>query len=331
MPSRRILIIGAGSIGLRHARLCKEHPDLVVEVCDSRPDGLDEARKLLGNVRAWSDLSAALASKPDLAVVATPHDSHQPIASAALRAGAHVLCEKPMTDTFASAQQLAADQQAAGRILRVGYMYHFHPGMLRLKRLLAEGTLGQLLQMRYAVGSYITLECSRSRHQRAVFGAIVMDYAHGLDLGLWLAGRAPVGAYARGIQAGRLELTSNPNVFSAVLDYAEPLLFEIHVDYVAKPQPGCVELLGDRGWARYDLLAGRLEIGRPEKEMPESETIAVERDDLYRAQIRGFLAAVEGKPDDLTTPEQGLRSVAIADALLASLRSGKREIVPTVN
>jgi predicted dehydrogenase len=324
---RRILIIGTGSIGLRHARLCKERPDLRVEVCDSRPAGLEEARKVLGEVRTWAALDAALASKPDLVIVATPHDTHQPIASAAMRAGAHVLVEKPMTDTLAAARTLAADQRETGRVLRVGFMLHFHPGMRRLKKLVAGGTLGQVLQMRYSVGSYITLENSRSRYQQSVFGAIMMDYVHGLDLGLWFTGSAPAGAYARGIQAGRLDLTSNPNVISVVLDHADPLLFEIHVDYVAKPQPSCFEILGDRGWARFDFLANRLEVGNPAKEAPEAESIPHQRDDLYREQIQGFLDAVDGKPDDLTTAEQGLRSVATVEAVLTSLRSSRREPV----
>ena len=53
MSPRRILVVGTGSIGLRHARLCKERPDLAVEVCDSRPAGLDEARKVLGLSSTW--------------------------------------------------------------------------------------------------------------------------------------------------------------------------------------------------------------------------------------------------------------------------------------
>ncbi len=331
MPAspRRILVVGTGSIGLRHARLCKERPDLRVEVCDTRSEGLEEARKVLGETPVWADLTVALASRPDLVIVATPHDTHQPIASAAMRAGAHVLCEKPMTDTLEAALKLVADQQETGRVLRVGFMLHFHPGMLRLRALVTEGVLGQILQMRYSVGSYITLENSRSRYQQSVFGAIMMDYVHGVDLGLWLTGRAPAGAYARGIQAGRLDLSSNPNVISVVLDHAEPLLFEVHVNYVAKPSFSCFEILGDRGWARFDFLGNRIEVGNPAKEVPATETIVVERDDLYREQIRVFLDAVEGKPDDLTTAGQGLRSVAAVEAILASLRSGKRQIIVT--
>ncbi|MFZ4695637.1 MAG: hypothetical protein ACOYMV_10970, partial [Verrucomicrobiia bacterium] len=85
----------------------------------------------------------------------------------------------------------------------------------------------------------------------------------------------------------------------------------------------------DRGWARFDFLANRIEVGNPAKEAPAAETIVVERDDLYREQIRVFLDAVEGKPDDLTTAGQGLGSVAAVEAILASLHSGKREIIVT--
>jgi predicted dehydrogenase len=323
----RVVVVGMGSIGLRHARLCRERADLSVEICDVRPEGLREAASTLGAVRAWSNIEEALASHPDIVIVATPHDTHAPVSEAALNVGAHVLCEKPMSDTLASARSMLEAARTSKRILRIAFMLHFHPGARRMKELLRSGTLGTPVFGRYSVGSYITLENSRSRYQQALFGALVMDYAHGIDLMQWLFDRPPAGVYARGIQGGALELTSTPNVLSAVLDYDTPLISELHIDYVAKPQTNVVEVVGDQGWASLDIMSGVLTIGNRAKAETLQEKPVFERDNMYREQMAQFLALMRGGTGDLTTPEAGVQSMACVDAILRSLRSAARAIL----
>lgn len=324
---RKVLVVGTGSIGLRHARLCKERADLIVECCDSRAAGLEEARNTLGGVRCWTSLDEALAARPDIVVVATPHDHHESVAVAAMKAGAHVLCEKPMSHAAEAAAHMLRVQRETGRALRVGYNMHFHPAIKRLKELVDSGTLGTPALARYVVGSYFTLECSRSRHQRDLFGAIIMDYAHGLDLLLWLLKRTPAGVYARGIQAGNLELTSNPNVLSSIFDYADPLLAEVQINYLVKPQAGITEVVGDEAMVTVDVGASEVTIRHRASDTTTREILPYERDDMYRGQIQGLLDVIDGGAADMTNGEQGAASVALADAILKSLRSGVREAV----
>jgi UDP-N-acetylglucosamine 3-dehydrogenase len=327
VTQRKVLVVGTGSIGLRHARLCMERGDLIVECCDSREAGLEEAKRTLGDVRCWNSLDEALTAKPDIVIVATPHDHHEPVAVAAMKAGAHVLCEKPMSHSAEAAAHMLRVQRETGRTLRIGYNMHFHPAIRRLKQLIDDGVLGTPALARYVVGSYFTLECSRSRHQRDLFGAIIMDYAHGLDLMLWLLKRTPAGVYARGIQAGNVELTSNPNVLSSIFDYAEPLLAEIQINYLAKPQADVVEVVGDDAMASVVMGTSEVTVRHRVKDTLTKEILPYERDDMYRGQIQGLLDVIDGKEADMTTGEQGAASVALADAILKSLRSGGREHV----
>lgn len=324
---KKVLVVGTGSIGLRHARLCAERDDLEVGCCDSRQAGLDEARSTLGDVACWTRLDEALAAKPDIAIVATPHEHHEAVAVAAMKAGAHVLCEKPMSHSAEAAAHMLRVQQETGRVLRIGYNMHFHPAMRRLKQLADDGTLGTPALARYVVGSYFTLECSRSRHQRDLFGAIIMDYAHGLDLLLWLLKRRPLGVYARGIQAGNVELTSNPNVVSSIFDYDAPLLAEVQINYLAKPQSDLVEIIGDEAMASVVMGASEITVRHRAKDTMTRETLPYERDDMYRAQIQGLLDTIEGKPADMTDGILGASSVALADGVLKSLKSGVRQLV----
>lgn len=324
---QKVLVVGTGSIGLRHARLCKERADLTVECCDSRAAGLEEARSTLGDVRCWSSLDDALAAAPDIVVVATPHEYHEPVAVAAMKAGAHVLCEKPMSHTAQAAAHMLRVQRETGRVLRIGYNMHFHPAVRRLKQLVDDGTVGTPALARYVVGSYFTLECSRSRHQRDLFGAIIMDYAHGLDLLLWLLKRTPAGVYARGIQAGNVELTSNPNVLSAIFDYKEPLLSEVQINYLTKPQSDVIEVIGDEAMASIVVSTSEVTVRHRKMDTTTRETLPYERDDMYRAQIQGLLDTIAGNPADMTDGILGAASVDLSDAILKSVSSGQREAV----
>lgn len=328
---RQVAVVGLGSIGQRHARLLAERAEAAVELCDSSPAMIEQACKTMGFLPVHTSFDTLIQTRPEIVVIATPHSLHAPMACAALRAGAHVLCEKPMSDCLSSAKEMARTESETGNTLRIGFVLRFHPGVRRLKQLIGDGTFGTPLQARYLAGSYVTLENSRTRYQKDMFGALAMDYVHGLDLLQWLFGLRPCGVYCRAIQAGRLELTSNPNVLSALLDYREPFLAELHLDYVANPQQSFLEVLGDEGWARLNMASAVLEVGRRQQATPMQEHFAFPRDDLFRDQFDSFLKAIDGEPAEVATAREGVETTSAVDAILRSLHSGQRETVGSQN
>ena len=324
---RRVVVVGLGSIGQRHARLLAERSDLAVELCEPNPATAAEARRNVGELPLHTSFSEMLQTHPEIVVIATPHTVHTETTCAALRAGAHVLCEKPMSDSIEGANQMAAAQKETGKVLRVGFTLRFNPALLRLKRLIDDGELGTPLHVRYAVGSRITLENTRSRYQHDLFAAAILDYVHGIDLLQWLLQVAPQGVYARGIYAPHLSVTSNPNVLAAIFDYGTPFLAELHIDYVAKPEQHFIEVLGETGWARLNIPTGQIEVGRSNESTSTLAETPFERDDLFRAQRESFLMAIDGYPATIATAEEGLATNAVIEAVIASLKSGLREPV----
>ena len=112
--------------------------------------------------------------------------------------------------------------------------------------------MGRILSLHFHVGTYLTLMNSISRHQAEVEGAIAMDYAHQPDLFYWWLGKMPVRVYAAGCRGGDLPLQSNPNLMAVTLEYEEPLIATIHMNYLQHPDRGACEVIGDRGWALFD-------------------------------------------------------------------------------
>src|SRR5688572_7138631 len=119
----RVAFIGAGAIIQRgHIPSFQRLPNIeTVAVCDvnlARAQAVAEEAKIS---HAYSDYQQLLAEvQPDIAVVATPNVFHAPMSIAALEAGAHVLCEKPLALTYEDAKAMMAKAAEVGRVLTVG-------------------------------------------------------------------------------------------------------------------------------------------------------------------------------------------------------------------
>lgn len=326
--SRRIIVVGLGSIGRRHARLLHARGDLAVELCEPEPSNLDLAYAEVGQLPTYHTYSAALRTRPEMLVIATPHSLHCEQTVQALEQDVHVLCEKPMSDRLEDARRMldAGEhaRQRSGAVLSIAFMLHFHPLLARLKQIVADGTLGAVLQVHYSVGSYITLVNSRSRYQANLEGALLLDYAHQPDFIHWLLGEKPRGVYMAAVQGGQFEHTSLPNLLTLICDYNRPLLTTVSLNYAQMPQRGACEVIGDRGWALAEMEKGTLRIGLRADSSEREERIPVERDDLYRTEHQFFLDAVAGLRPPSSPASEAIVSMEITDAALRSWRAGRR-------
>jgi predicted dehydrogenase len=147
MSELRVAVIGAGYWGPNLVRNFRGSPhwDLVA-VCD-----LDEsrARKVVGarsTVEVETSLETVLQrSDIDAVAIATPARTHAPIALAAFAAGKHVLVEKPLADTPEAAAAMVLAAQDADRVLMIDHTYCYTPAVQYIRRVVAEGMLGDLL------------------------------------------------------------------------------------------------------------------------------------------------------------------------------------------
>jgi predicted dehydrogenase len=310
-----------GSIGLRHSRLYAALPETTVEVCESRPEGLAEARGQLPTVKTWTDYLAALASKPDYVVIATPHQAHAEMTIAALEKGIPVLCEKPMSHDLAEAEKMMAASRRHQAPLAVGYSIRFHPGVQRLRKLLAGGDIGPLIFARYCVDSLGALGNSRSRYQATLPGALFMDYSHGLDLLFHLTGKIPETLATRGIAGNLGELKANPILFSGILGYEKTFQAELHLSYALKPEIHTLQVIGEKLGVLIELNSGRMEIHNIKESTLETITMPYERDPLFVRQWLAFRGFCLGQPSDLCTGEEALKTNQLMDRLLSSWQS----------
>lgn len=147
----RFAIIGAGAIAqLRKAAIDKLDGSALAGVFDLAPD---RAAALAGPARAYASLDEALADQTvDTVIVSTPPNTHEDIAVAAIRAGKHVIVEKPMAPTLEACRRMIAAARDAGRVLTVGFNHRYFPAIKELRASIASGRLGELSHVRGYTG-----------------------------------------------------------------------------------------------------------------------------------------------------------------------------------
>jgi predicted dehydrogenase len=144
----RVLVAGCGNMGASHARAYHKMPEFeIVGLVSRGPASRGALSKELGGVPEFSDYDAALATtRPDAVSINTYPETHASYARAALDAGCHVFCEKPLAETVAEAQSIVDAARAKGRKLVIGYILRVHPAWIRFIEIAR--TLGKPLAMR---------------------------------------------------------------------------------------------------------------------------------------------------------------------------------------
>ena len=153
MPKPGIAIIGTGMIGAVHRRAALLAGAEIRGVAASSPQRARDVAQAWNVPRAYRDIEEVVAD-PQVQVVhvCTPNHLHRPMAQAALEAGKHVVCEKPLATTLEDARALATLAAAGGLVATVPFVYRYHPVVREARARIAQGELGPL---RLIHGSYL--------------------------------------------------------------------------------------------------------------------------------------------------------------------------------
>jgi predicted dehydrogenase len=146
----RVALFGSGWVQDFHARGVLAHPDgVLVAVANWREESADALAKRHGIPRVTTDW-ASLVADPDVdaVVVATPNALHAPQAVAALRAGKHVMVEKPMSTTVAEADAMIAASEESGAALMVAHCWRFRDEVIAMRDRIAAGDFGEVVKTR---------------------------------------------------------------------------------------------------------------------------------------------------------------------------------------
>ncbi|PWU57939.1 oxidoreductase [Micromonospora sp. S4605] len=334
-----VAVIGAGYWGPNLVRNFQASTDFRLRwLCDL---DMGRAERVLGGystVRATDDLAAVLADDSVRAVaIATPAGTHLEVATAALRAGKHVLVEKPLAASFAQGRALVAEAERRGLSLMCDHTYCYTPAVLRIRDLLHSGDLGEL---QYLDSVRINLGLV----QRDI--DVMWDLApHDLSILDFIlpAGVAPVAVAAHGadrIGAGRacvayLTLRLNTGAIAHIhVNWLSPVKIRTTIIGGSKRtlvwddlNPGQRLAIFDRG---VDVASAE-ELGDEQRRdmlvsyrSGDMVAPALTEREALRTMVEEYARSIRSGTPALTDGRAGLRVIAILEAASRSLADGGR-------
>lgn len=335
----KFLIAGLGSIGRRHFRNLRalgEHDIILYRTRQSTlPD--DE----LAGFETFTDLSTALAQKPDAVFVANPTSLHLDVAIPAAEAGMHLFLEKPVAGALD--ERVGALQDAVARSgsrVLVGFQFRFHPTLQKAADLIHSGALGQVLTFRAHWGEYVPNwhpweDYRQTYAARAdLGGGVIATLTHPLDYLRWLLGEV-TSLWSFNAHLSPLEMDVE-DVAEMGLRFASGALGSVHVNYVQRPPVHRLEIVGTDGTLRWDNADGILHFvrmpqpfgtWRADPPPPEIFSFAppegFERNVMFLEQTRHFLDVVRGAAQPACTLEDGIRALELVQAAKISNFEGK--------
>lgn len=328
---KSILIIGTGSIGERHLRCFQATGRGEVAGCEP-----NEALRLTIQERyacpMFASLDEALAAQSwDVIVVCTPAHTHIPIARRCVEVGAHVLLEKPLSVSLDGIEELAVLASAKKVSVRVAYVHRSIRAVSAARETIQSGKIGEVRHVVVKAGQNFSIArpayASTYYANRASGGGCVQDaLTHVLHAVEWIVGpieRVFCDATHQALATPEVEDTVN---LLARLQGDVPAAFTIN--QFQAPNEVTLSFNGLLGSLRAELHNQRYGIMlQGESDWTWVDMPPEERDAMFIRQAEAFLDSAEGRPDYLSTLEDGLQTLKVNLAALESSDMRKEVII----
>ncbi|MBD3242850.1 MAG: gfo/Idh/MocA family oxidoreductase [Chitinivibrionales bacterium] len=338
----RVGVIGAGWPAWQHMKGYQKVDGVeVVALCDvneARLQGIADEYGVPKRYVSYEDMLQK--EQPDAVSVCTPNALHSEMSIACMRAGAHVLCEKPMAASSEQARAMIDARDETGRLFMMGYMRRFGGEPRLLKRYIEKGRLG---------GIYFARTWTRRRHfipgmggwftqKKLSGGGVLIDMGvHLLDLTLWLMGYPEVaevcgasgstfGSRGLGYHGTPVRQPDGSVLFdvddyaSAIVKFANGATLLFHGSWAShiKHDESSLELWGETAGARLNPLElYTAEDGVLQDIVPQTPKV-----NLFEAETAHFIECVRSGAQPMATAEEGLRTVELIERIYESSENG---------
>jgi 1,5-anhydro-D-fructose reductase (1,5-anhydro-D-mannitol-forming) len=300
----------------------------VVSVMSSNEERAKRYAAENGIPRSYTSVASLLADPEiDIVYISTTNERHKQEVTLAAQSGKHVLCEKPLALTVQDAREMLETCQQAHVIL--GTNHHLRNAVTHraLRRLIKEGAIGRPLAARVFHAVYLPPRLQGWRIDRPeAGGGVIMDITvHDADTLHFALDDDAEEVVAISGQQGLAQSGLEDAVMGAIR-FRSGLLAQFHDAFTIKNARTGFEVHGSDGsLIGEDVMTqepqGRLFLQRQEK---REEVDLGPHENLYAHQVRHFNAAVLGQGKPFATGEDGVRSLAVAMAVLESTKSGER-------
>ena len=338
--------IGAGNRGREHLATMRDggFPGQVMAICDIVPEHAAKAVEICGGAPEIYQNYRRLLERDDLnaVIIATPNFLHKEMAIAALEAGKHVLCEKPMARNVAECDAMIRAWRDRDLVFCVGLQNRFHPLHVKIRELIAAGAVGQVRHLaatefrgdwKKIVPGATSISHLNWRFYDALSGGSLLEkHCHDFDLFSYWMGSHPVDVCGTG-GATFYDDRDSLDHASIALAYDNGCTVSLDFNVGIGYGKGFKEwtLVGDKGQMFFQRKGTRLVLTtwEPERKTEDVDIHFDTRDRGHTGTLplhRAFFDAMAGKPAPVPDPFAGRQSVRVGQAAEMAVR--QRRVVP---
>jgi xylose dehydrogenase (NAD/NADP) len=286
------------------------------------------------NIHQVYDDYHALLDDPNVEAVyiPLPNHLHHPWTLKALRAGKHVLCEKPLACNARQAQEMVQTAEDRGLLLMEAFMYRFHPRSRRIKQIVEDGIIGTPRLVRAAFCYCMEAERLDSedeiRLKPEMGGGALLDVGcYGVSVARWLMGAEPTQVqgqavyHASGVDVHFVGTLRFPDGGLAMVEAS--FVSALQQTYAVMGSRGAIELPHDAfvPWEKDALFVVR------ESDAEEGSQQVVPGADEYQLMVEHFCEAILGKASLILAPEESVRNMRVLDALAEAAKTGRTTVL----
>ena len=310
MKKLGMAVVGTGFWGKNHARIYKELQETdLIAVCDIDPLRAKAVAEQFG-ARPYTSVRKMLQNKEIKAVsICTWSTSLAKVATEAVKAGKHVLVEKPMAANVRQAEKLLETAKKTHVHVTVGFLMRFIPGLQHIKKAVEEKTIGELV-------------CATAKRvsqwpDRVGDMGVVKDTAiHDIDVMLYLFNKDPMAVYAK---TGSMRSKKFEDYAQIMLTFAGGKTAFIESNWLTPYKTRILIATGSEAILNLDYITQELRI----EDAKETVQPRYPTQEPLKLELRHFANCVLGKEKPLITGLDGLRALKIAESALKSSATGK--------
>jgi predicted dehydrogenase len=295
MSKLRVGVVGVGHIGREHARIYSRLPEVeFVGMCDLDGQVAEKLAQKHG-VKSFPTVQA-LAEAIDAATVATPTNTHHEIAGQLLRAGKHVLVEKPIADNTEQARELIELAASKGLVLQVGHIERFNPALGALE--------AKLTRPRFIETHRLSAYPGRSTD----IGVVLDLMIHDIEVVLHLV-RSPLVSVD---SVGTPVLSKGEDIANARLRFENGCVANLTASRISFEKMRKIRVFQDDAYLSLDYFDQSGEIYRKIDTQITKEKIKVEKDEPLKLELAAFVDCVQSHHAPRVGGAQAARALEIA-------------------
>ena len=325
----RVFVVGCGSIAQRHIYNLQSLGIKNIEAFDVQSSRRHETESRFG-ISTVESMEQGWLANPQISLIATPTSSHIPIALEAAKHDCHIFIEKPLGNTTEGVGNLISEVKERNLITLVGCNMRFHPGLIRIKKMLEEEIIGRVHVIRAQTGQWLPdwhpWEDYRKGYSanEELGGGVVLDQIHELDYAQWLVGSSAQQVSCFIDKMSSLDINTE-DIAAMLIRFSNGIIGEVHVDYIQRVHSRSCRIIGDKGTIVWDYQKGEVSWRVTGQDAWQTFTNPVGWDlnQMYLDEMRHFLTCVSQDEESVSNVLNGSEVLRLALAAKSSANTGR--------